>query len=167
MPEGVQQIAVWLKDIVRDIAKLSAALATQGINIESMVLTEAGGYGIVRFVVREPAQACRHLEDAGFTVRANEILVFEVDDRPGQLATLSRRLDGVGVEYLYGFPFRHRASDRSVNLIFVDVADIESAKRAALGSGDRDIRSIDLAGLERIGFFAEPRATPPPQSEAP
>ncbi|MBI4128439.1 MAG: amino acid-binding protein [Parcubacteria group bacterium] len=152
--EPVNQIAVWLQNVPGELAKLSKALSDAGLNIEVFVITEAGRYGIVRFIVRDADAAYERLAEVGFTVKKTEMLVLEVPDRPGQLAEVgeSLRRIAMNIEYLYGFPFRKR-DGTPVNLAFLDVKDVEAA-RQTIANLRGSVNVVGLNELEEMGFFA-------------
>ncbi len=58
-------------------------------------------------IVSDWQRAAKLLEEAGFSVRATEVLAVEVPDRPGGLSQVLGALQdsSVNIEYMYAFPF--------------------------------------------------------------
>ena len=82
------------------------------------------GEGIVRELVKNTTSARSALEKAGIEViEENPVLVLDVEDKPGELGRVCRRLAdaGVNVDFFYA------ATNTRVVL---GVADIEKAKSA-------------------------------------
>ena len=85
-------------------------LAAAGVNIRALCLADTQRYGILRMIVSPWQEAAKLLEDAGFMVKATEVLAVEVPDRPGGLAEVLTALEGtpINIEYMYAFPFGRR-----------------------------------------------------------
>jgi len=88
-PTITTELAATLKaDRPGELAKAVMAIANMDVNIE--------GYceiaGELRVVTSDPADARRALEMVGFDVRQHEVVVMELDDRPGALANILRRV---------------------------------------------------------------------------
>jgi ACT domain len=74
-------------------------MAAAGLNIEGMFGLYAGGVGIDHVLV-EDVEAARHvLAEAGFDMGPErDVLVLELEDRPGALAEVTRRIADAGVD---------------------------------------------------------------------
>lgn len=85
-------------------ADVMQALGQAGINIDGVTGSGCAGEGILHVLVAEGAAARRALESAGQVVRAEQdVLVWPVDDRPGEGGAIMRRIAeaGVNVDFIY------------------------------------------------------------------
>jgi hypothetical protein len=95
-----------MKDLIVDLegrphglAAFAETLATAGINIEGMCGLYANGVGVDHVLVEDAEAPRRVLADAGFKTGAErEVLVVELEDRPGALAEVARRVADAGVD---------------------------------------------------------------------
>jgi hypothetical protein len=123
----MKDLTVVLEDRPGELAKLGEATGAAGINIEGMSGQTREGRGEIHILV-EDAQAAREaLSGAGIEVQEErDALVVAVEDRPGTMAEVARKLAdaGVNVEFAY-------ATFGGTNVVF-GVGDLEEAQ-AALG----------------------------------
>jgi len=86
------------------LARLGEAAAAAGISIAGISAFTGQGKGLVHVLVEDAQAALDALTEAGFDVRAaRDVLVVEVEDRPGALGEVCRRLadGGVNVQQAY------------------------------------------------------------------
>jgi hypothetical protein len=75
------------------IARLGEAAGAAGINIEGISAFTGEGKGVVHVLVEDAEAALKTLSEAGFDVRAaRDVLVAEVEDRPGAMGEVCRKL---------------------------------------------------------------------------
>lgn len=123
----MKDLTVVLEDRPGELAKLGEATGAAGINIEGMSGQTREGRGEIHILV-EDAQAAREaLSGAGIEVQdERDALVVEVEDRPGTMAEVARKLAGAGVNVEFAY-----ATFGGTNVVF-GVGDLEEAE-AALG----------------------------------
>lgn len=92
-------LTVYLVDQPGELARLTAALGKAGVNIEGCcAVTSGGGEGEVHLLVEDEAAAFGALGDAGIDVASEqEVVVVPVEDRPGALGDVARKLGDAGV----------------------------------------------------------------------
>lgn len=91
-------ITIQMQDRPGQLAVLGEALGKAGINIEGVCGVAAGGSGTVHILVEDAARAREALDAAGIPVAGEqEALVLDVEDRPGALGEVSRKLADAGV----------------------------------------------------------------------
>jgi hypothetical protein len=93
--EQTKEFSVTLDDRPGTLAKATDAIAKAGINIEGYCAVPSGkdGKGTFRVVTKDPTNARKALETAGFKVQEErDIAVIDAEDRPGFLAQILRRL---------------------------------------------------------------------------
>lgn len=126
-----------MNDLVIDIentpgslAKVAAAISDAGVNIASATCFGSGERAELHILVPHPEAAKHALAISHLTVsRAREVVVVDVEDRPGVLADLTRRIAkaGVDIDLVYV---------ATQNRVVFGAADLP-ALRAALGSDGR------------------------------
>jgi hypothetical protein len=129
----ITQLSVFVENVPGHILAPCRALADAGVNIRALSLADAPKFGILRMIVSNSRQAAKMLEEAGFSVKATEVLAVEVPDRPGGLSQVLEALQGssVNIEYMYAFPF---GRGEKATLIFrFDNPDAAIAKLQACG----------------------------------
>ncbi len=138
----VEQIAIFLENKEGRLAEISQILAEHCINIRALSLADTADFGILRLIVNDTEKACQVLKENGFTVGRTEVLVLEVPDKPGGLASVLKTLTeaGLNVEYMYAFSQKTGES----GLIIFRIEELEQA-RAALT--DANIRILSCAGV--------------------
>lgn len=86
------------------IAEASEAIGNAGINIDGVCGFPCEGVGLFHILVEDGEAARGAAEDAGFEVRdEREVVVVNIEDRPGALAEITRRVSdrGVNVDLIY------------------------------------------------------------------
>lgn len=86
------------------LARLGEAAGNAGINIEGISAFTGQGKGVIHVLVPDAEHALRALADAGLDVRAaRDVMVVDVEDTPGALGAICRRLAdaGVNIEQAY------------------------------------------------------------------
>jgi hypothetical protein len=122
-----KDLEVALDDHPGRLADLGEALGKAGVNIEGVSGAPAGGGAMLHVLVEEPTAARRALEAAKFRVHEErDVLVLEMQDRPGELGRLCRKLADAGVNITLVF-----LATRSRLMLCVD--DPEKARGAISG----------------------------------
>jgi hypothetical protein len=99
-------LTVVLRDEPGELARLGASTGAAGVNIEGMCAFTGEGRGLIHVLVSDEAvqRAVGALEEAGLgVVDQREVLVVDIEDRPGSLGELARELAeaNVNIELLY------------------------------------------------------------------
>jgi hypothetical protein len=81
------------------LAAIGEALGKTSVNVEGFCAVTSGGRGYMHLLVDDAAAARQALEAEGFTVSAEHevILLTGVEDRPGYLGEMARRIANTGV----------------------------------------------------------------------
>ena len=121
-------LTVILQDRPGELARLGQATGEAGVNIQGMCAFTGEGTGVIHVLVDDAkaAVARQALEEASMGVAdEREVLVVDIEDRPGTLGELARSLGeaGVNIELAY--------TTFGVQLV-IATDDLDSA-RAALG----------------------------------
>jgi hypothetical protein len=100
----MKDLTVVLEDRPGALADLGDATGGAGINIEGMCAVTGGGKGEIHVLVDDADRTREALEFGGMEVSGErDVLVVEVEDRPGTMASVARKLGdaGVNVELAY------------------------------------------------------------------
>jgi hypothetical protein len=123
----MRDLTVVLEDRPGELAKLGEATGAAGINIEGMSAQTREGRGEIHILVEDVQAAREALSGAGIEVQdERDALVVAVEDRPGTMAAVARKLAGAGVNVEFAY-----ATFGGTNVVF-GVGDLEEAQ-AALG----------------------------------
>jgi hypothetical protein len=122
-------LTVVLRDRPGELARIGEAAGAAGVNLQGMCAFAGEGRGIVHLLVDDSSvgSAKQAFSDAGIEVAdAREVLVVDIEDRPGTLGELARTLAeaSVNIELAY-------TTFGGIRLV-VATDDLDSA-RAALG----------------------------------
>jgi hypothetical protein len=120
-----QQFIVQLRNEPGALATLAEALAARDVDLRAIGGGGLGGAGHVILTTADDDTARRVLDDGGYTYFEGESLIAEVDDRPGGMARIARRLADAGVN-IHGHLFIGRWGDRAMFAFVVD--DPEKAR---------------------------------------
>jgi hypothetical protein len=91
-------LTIELEDNPGILAELGEALGGASINIEGFCGYASGGRGTLHLLVDDPAAARGALEGSGIAVQAErDVVVVDVEDRPGALGVIARRIASAGV----------------------------------------------------------------------
>ena len=93
-----KDLTVILEDRPGTLGDMGEALGKAGINIEGCCGFRSEGKGVIHILVEDVAAAQRALQQAGLEVRDERpVLILEVENRPGVLGDVTRRIAKVGV----------------------------------------------------------------------
>jgi hypothetical protein len=93
-----RDLTVYLNDRPGQVAAVGKALGDAGINIDGGFALVVGGQGIMHVLVEDGTAGREALVDQGFEVRDDEeVVVIDLDDEPGGLGRLSKRIADAGV----------------------------------------------------------------------
>jgi hypothetical protein len=122
-------LTVVLKDRPGELARLGEITGAAGVNIRGLAAFTGEGSGIIHLLVDDEAveRATEELRRAGLGVAdEREVLVVDIDDRPGSLGELARELSEANVNIDLAY-----TTFGGVKLV-IATDDLDSA-RAALG----------------------------------
>jgi len=109
-------------------AELTEAIARAGINLDGACAVGTGTESIVHLLAGDTEAVRQAVAGTGFEVRdEREVVITDIENRPGALAEILRRLGdaGVNVEFAYGAADGH---------LVLGADDVERA-RQAVGTG--------------------------------
>ncbi|MBB5031852.1 ACT domain-containing protein [Prosthecobacter vanneervenii] len=113
-------------------ARLTAALAERGINIEEIDVESVADHGIVVMSVDRYDEALRALSDHGFRAITQDTLLVRLEDRPGALAAVALRLRDAGLDLRSMHILRRDATTTTASLVCSDNARAAEVLRDVL-----------------------------------
>lgn len=118
-------LTLYLDDQPGELARVGDVLGEAGANIAGLcALTTGGGQAEVHILVNDATSAFEALQAAGIKIAAEqEVLVLEIEDRPGALGALARRLGDARVN----LSLVYLATNTRVVLAADNLADLKSA----------------------------------------
>jgi len=99
-------LTVVLRDQPGELARLGESTGAAGVNIQGMCAFTGEGRGIIHVLIADEVveRAVTAVEEAGLgVVDRREVLVIDIEDRPGSLGELARELAdaSVNIELMY------------------------------------------------------------------
>lgn len=112
------------------LASVCGDLAAAKINIKGIYVENLVDHSAVRVIVDDPDKATHLLGASGVLVFENEVVAVPVENKPGALVALARRLGAarVNIDYMYG-----STPDRGRATIFLRVNNVKRAQEALKG----------------------------------
>ena len=99
-----KDLTVILENRPGTLADLGEALGKAGINIEGMCGFPCEGQGVMHLLVEDTAGVRSTLEGIGITVAGErDVLILEVEDRPGAFGDMARKIADAGVNVDLGY----------------------------------------------------------------
>ena len=119
----VKQISVFMENRAGRLEEITGILAKASINIRALSLADTSDFGILRLIVDNPDKAVAILKKEDFTVRENEVIATEVEDKPGGLHDILTLFSkaGISIEYMYAF-LERKHDNKAVLIIRVEAA---------------------------------------------
>jgi hypothetical protein len=128
MAHHLKDLTIELEEKVGTVAAAAEALGKAGVNIEGICGFVVGGKGVGHVLVADPGKAREALQSAGARVTAEQdVLVMEIEDRPGSLGQLTRKIADAGVNL-------NTVYLATKTRVVIGARDLEKA-RAAAGEG--------------------------------
>lgn len=143
----VKQLSLFLENKPGALSQPVNLLAGANINILTLSLADTHQFGILRLIVKDWEKARDVLEHAGLVVKVNDMLVIEVADKPGGLASILSAVEktGVNLEYMYGFTVQAQGK----GLLAFRFNDPDRALEALRGKGLSAVATSEL--YQRLG----------------
>ena len=128
----MKQITVLVRNEVGVAATVAAALAERGVNIEAFDIEGVEDRGIIVLTVDKYDEALRALHDRGFKAITQDVLLVRLEDRPGALASVARRLKDASLDLRSMHIVRREAGTTLASLVASDPAKAAEVLRDLL-----------------------------------
>ncbi|MBQ4384160.1 MAG: ACT domain-containing protein [Firmicutes bacterium] len=105
MSASITQLSLFVQNQPGSMKEVLRVLAEGGIDINGLSVADTTEYGVLRMILSDPEKAERLLQNAGFAVKATQVLAIDVVDTPGGLyRPVSLMADaGINIDYMYAF----------------------------------------------------------------
>lgn len=103
---SLKEIIVYLHNTPGSLHKLAKALATKGINIDSITgFANSENLAQVRIITKDPSTTTKSLEhlDNIKEIKTQEVIVVSIENKPGELSKITQKLTlaGINLEGIY------------------------------------------------------------------
>ncbi|GMR11611.1 MAG: hypothetical protein BMS9Abin28_2447 [Anaerolineae bacterium] len=99
-----KDLTVILEDRPGTLADMGQALGNAGINIDGWCGFPCEGRGVIHILVEDAAGARSALEEGGMQVDGErDVLVLDIEDRPGAFGDIARKIADAGVNFNLGY----------------------------------------------------------------
>jgi hypothetical protein len=98
-----KQLSVFMPNRPGVLARTCSILSEAGINILALAVHDTVDNAVVRFLVDHPTKALLILEQEGLYVLEQEVVVLEVENRPGELTRVSQALAEADINISYAY----------------------------------------------------------------
>jgi hypothetical protein len=105
-----KQLSIFLENRPGGMAKICGTLAEAGINILALTIHDTVDHAIVRLIADRPVKALLLLEQLGLYILESDVVIMDLDNRPGTLADVARKLAraDINIEYAYCSAAEHQ-----------------------------------------------------------
>lgn len=121
------QFSIFLINKPGVLASVTSALAEAKINVLALTLMDTGEHGVLRIVTDDADTTRKVLGSAHDRWTETEVLVVELDNRPGSFAAAARRLAEEHVNITYAYCSSGAAGGRTTAAF--KILDIKKAQR--------------------------------------
>lgn len=101
----IHQLSVFIENKSGTMTTVLEAFKQANIQIIASTISDTVDYGIFRIICSNPAQALLLLKEKGLSVTLSEVFAIELDNKPGQAATVMQIFaqSKININYLYSF----------------------------------------------------------------
>lgn len=98
------QLMINVNNKVGTVAEVSSTVSASGINLVAFCAYAVDNNGFIMFVTENNKRAKKLLLDKKYDVREEEIVLLNIDNKPGALHTVTQRIADCGIDLtlIYG-----------------------------------------------------------------
>lgn len=119
----ITQISIFLENRKGRLYDVCQVLGENQINIIALTIAETESFGVLRIVVDKVEEAVNVLKEHQFVANLTEVIVVEVENKPGGLAKVLKILDDNNINIEYMHAFMKNKSDNSYMVFRIDNID--------------------------------------------
>jgi len=136
----LKQIVISIENALGRLYEVTRALGDAGINLRALSLVDTGAFGQLRLLVSDVVKARRILMEMQIPAFVNEVLVAEIEDKPGSLSKVLKMVKDANIQvtYMYAFTgfsvgnaimvFRFSDNDRAIEVLQANNVNLLDAK---------------------------------------
>ena len=142
----VKLVAAFAENKPGQVAHFTKILANANINIRWVAVTSTGPFGVMKFLVSDPALAYQALKHEGFVAKLVDALAVEVPDKPGGLHVVADCLAQINInlDNASGFIANNRA------IMVLEVPDVAKARDLLAKQGIRSLTQEEVPIFDRV-----------------
>ena len=108
------------------LSKICNILADAKINVYAMSVHDTVDHAIIRLIVDNPTKALILLEEEGLYIVTQDVVVVEIDNKPGIISSIAAKLyrADINIEYAYCTATRNQ----DVGALVIKTQDAEQAQ---------------------------------------
>jgi len=122
----MKQITIISEDRPGVMAEVAEAMAAAGVNIETLDAETIGGAGVIILTVDRYDAALQALARTSFKAVSEDAIVIQLDDKPGELARITRRFKEASIN-LRSVRIMRRDAASGKSIVAVSTARTEEA----------------------------------------
>ncbi len=105
-----KQVSIFLENKKGRLADVTRILADNRINIRALSMADMADLGVLRLIVDDSAHCLSVLKEHDLVAQETEVVVAEIEDKPGGLHRIVEVLtrEGASIEYMYAFCAKNR-----------------------------------------------------------
>lgn len=137
----VSQLSIFAESKPGHLARVLETFEKAGVSVRGFSVSDTGEYGITRFIVDKPSDACAALARDGFAYIESQVLCVKLADEPGELARVVKTLakHGENVTYSYSMISTY---------IIIGTDDVSRTKALLTNAGFVTITQNDLTNAQ-------------------
>ena len=116
----MKQITVLTRQHPDELTRVALLMGEAGVNIEDIAADNIEETGIIVLSVDHYDKALQALRDAGLRAITQDALVIRLEDRPGALATIAKRLRDAGIDLRSMHILRREAGSSLASIVATD-----------------------------------------------
>ena len=100
---GEREFVVWMENQPGNVARIGNVLEQRNVNILALMASEQKGRSSVHLILDKPSDAREALKELGVEIEERDVLILELEHRPGVFAEIANKLaaEGINVDYAY------------------------------------------------------------------
>ena len=123
--EIATQLALFLENQPGTLAAVCDELAAAQINILALTISDTVDHSVVRMIVSDTDRALAIFEEHNTLAVENEVLLVDIDNKPGSLSRIAHKLAEMNVNIEYAYLATGQKSEQG--LMVLRVSDAEKA----------------------------------------
>src|SRR3989338_8483146 len=132
MVKHYKQLSIFLENRPGGLARISGILAEAGVNIVAVGVKDTMDHAVIRLIAEPHMKALLLLEQQGLYLLEQDVIVMKLDNHPGTLAEIARKLAhaDINIDYAYCTATEHQlqgslilktdSPDRALELLHSD-----------------------------------------------
>lgn len=105
-----KQVSIFVENKKGSLTDISKMIYDAGINIFSFSLADTVDFGVFRVIVDKPEKTVSLLEENKISSSLTDVIILEIDNKPGSLYKILDLVDHLDIQYLYMFSNREDLS---------------------------------------------------------